>query len=101
MEPCWVRQWYEVLLIVFLSLQATKVFNASVVNPEAVEAILVDLVMATTPSATNPVSQFPRDLDTTNEVMDMTVNYLRMGLESGDPTDLSTVSAWLLAVYND
>lgn len=64
-------------------------------DPAAVEAVLQDLVMATTPSATNPVSQFPRDLDTTNEVVGMTVDYLRRDLQSGDPADLSTVSAWL------
>lgn len=76
------------------TFQAAKVFNASVVDPDAVEAILEELVMATTPSATNPVSQFPSDLNTTNDVVDMTINYLRTGLESGDPTDLSTVSAY-------
>lgn len=67
-------------------------FNTSEVDPEAVEAVLSDLVVATTPSAGNPVSQFPRDLDTTNEVVGLTVDYLMRGLQSGDPTDLSTVS---------
>lgn len=67
-------------------------------DPAAVEAVLQDLVMATTPSATNPVSQFPRDLDTTNEVVGMTVDYLRRDLQSGDPADLSTVSACRLAL---
>lgn len=80
------------------NMQAAKIFNATEVDPNAVEAILEDLVMATTPSATNPISQFPRDLDTTNNVVDMAVNYLRTGLESGEPTDLSTVSVELLVL---
>lgn len=74
-------------------LQASNVFNASEVDPLAVDSILQDLVVATTPSASNPVSQFPRDLATTNDVVDLTVNYLRRNLESGTPTDLSTVSS--------
>ena len=80
------------LLTLSLHFQAAIVFNATQVDPAAVETILNDLVEATTPSVTDPISQFPRDLDTTNEVVGLTVDFLRRDLESGDPIDLSTVS---------
>lgn len=75
-----------------------KVFNASEVNPVAVESILNDLIVATTPSIANPVSQFPSDLDTTNEVVSLTVDFLMRDLQSGDPIKLSTVSLLVLTI---
>ena len=68
-------------------------FNATNVDPVAVESVLTELVMATMPSINN-ISEFPRDLDTTNNVVSLAVEFLMQDLLSDDPIDLSTVSLW-------
>lgn len=77
-------------------MQASVVFAASEVDQTAVQSILTDLVTATTPSVDESVSLFPRDLDTTNNVVHMTVGYLMQNLQSDNTIDLSIVSLQII-----
>ena len=59
-----------------------------------VEGVLEVLVMATTVESAETPSQFPQDLATTSNIIDMTVDFLMQDLSSNpdNPIPLSTVS---------
>lgn len=75
-------------------------FSREVVNPLDIEIVLEELVQATSVESNETASQFPRDLQTTNDVLNMTVNYLLNDLTSNpdNPIPLSTVSGYLSIV---
>lgn len=75
-------------------------FSREVVNPLDIEIVLEELVQATSVESNETASQFPRDLQTTNDVLNMTVNYLLNDLTSNpdNPIPLSTVSGYLSVV---
>lgn len=78
-------------------MQAQRVFSASA-EPDEVEAILEDLANVTTVEDEETPSQFPSDLQTINNIMNMSVDYLLLDLTTnpGSPANLSTVSACML-----
>ena len=69
-------------------------FNREVVNPLEVEAVLEDLEEATAVEGPNAVSHFPRDLETANNVLSMSLDFLMDNLASdpNNPIPLSVVS---------
>ena len=68
-------------------------FSSEDVDATEVEEILEELVMATTVESAETPSQFPQDLATTSNILDMTVEYLMQDLSSDNPIPLNTVSA--------
>ena len=65
-----------------------------VVNPTELDDVLDELVEATAVESNTSASQFPRDLEITNNVLNMTVNRLIDDLSSNpnNPIPLSVVS---------
>ena len=67
-------------------------FSSENVDALEVEGVLEELVMATMVESEETPSQFPQDLATTSNILDMTVEYLMQDLSSDSPIPLSTVS---------
>ena len=69
-------------------------FSTEEVDPMAPDNVLEGLLIATTMVSNESSSQFPRDLQTTNDVLNMTVNFLMTDLitNSDDPVPLNLVS---------
>ena len=63
-------------------------------NAVGVDAILESLQMATAVESPDDPSQFPRDLGTANNILDMSLDFLMGDLASNpnDPLGLSVVS---------
>ena len=74
--------------------QAQEVFSQEVVSSQELEMVLEGLVVATEVESPEAVSLFPQDLGTTNNILNMTVDYLMQDLSSNpdNPLPLSTVS---------
>lgn len=68
--------------------------SGDAVDPIEVDVVLDELVEATAVESNTSASQFPRDLQITNDVLNMTVNYLIDNLASNpnNPIPLSVVS---------
>ena len=64
------------------------------IDPLEVDSVLQELVEATTVEANVSASQFPRDLQITNNILNMTLDYLINDLtfNPNDPVPLSVVS---------
>ena len=77
--------------------QTQQVLSADTVDPVALDNVLEELVNATTVMSNDSSSQFPRSLQTTNDVLNMTVDFLMENLitNSNDPVPLSVVSSYL------
>lgn len=56
--------------------------NASSIDPNQVEEIIEDLVVATDSSTTGGSTVFATDLDTTNTIVNSTVNFLLENVNS-------------------
>ena len=69
-------------------------FSQETVNVLDVEAILEDLQEATTVESPEAVSQFPQDLGTANNVLNMSLDFLMNDLASNpdNPIPLNVVS---------
>ena len=71
-----------------------EVFSQEVVSSLDLERVLEGLVNATEVEGPETVSLFPQDLETTNNILDMTLDHLLEDLSSNpdNPFPLSTVS---------
>lgn len=90
----------EVYLTCFISIQAEEAFDRDAVdevNVTEVEIILDKLEVVTTSNSNT--SQLPRSLDTTNSVLNKTVNFLMEGLKSPEvQVPLSVVSLYTITI---
>ena len=89
-------QYQIALLSIIFCSQAATLFRPETVNAVEVDAILESLQMATAVESPDDPSQFPQDLGTTNNVLDMSLDFLMSDLASNpsDPLGLSVVSTY-------
>ncbi len=76
------------------SVQAADVFSREQVSENQLDAVLENLQMATAVESPEDISEFPADLETTNEILNMSLNFLMQNLASdpNNPLSLSVVS---------
>ena len=91
-------------VIMIASLQAIEVFSASVsdIDPTEVDALVERLVVITNSSTTGGSTNFAADLQTTNDVVSLTVEYLLVTINNKNstaPLEFNKVYIYHLSVH--